>query len=134
MFWHVQCIRVSGTMEYIYCVIACVVFHMFQTRSLEDVRCVFWNFTTRYCHTTLLCGMFVIIVTVYRDWSSDGVSTMRVNGSDVDLVRCISTHLTSFAVLVDASSGGKNVGGIDHYCLLHVVTMICTFIIMTLGW
>ena len=52
----------------------------------------------------------MIIVTIHSNWSSEGLSTMRVNGSD--LVRCVSTHLTSFAVLVDASSRGKNVGSI----------------------
>ena len=37
----------------------------------------------------------------YGQWSSDGVTTLYVNGSQQ--VLCNSTHLTSFAVLVDVS-------------------------------
>ena len=48
--------------------------------------------------------MLTVLVCCRRgngEWSSDGITTFYVNGSQQ--VLCNSTHLTSFAVLVDVS-------------------------------
>ena len=50
---------------------------------------------------------------VYRQWSSNGLST-TVNTSN-NVVRCVSTHLTSFAVLVDVNGLEGDVSDCTHY-------------------
>ena len=55
----------------------------------------------------ILCVVSRYLPLYYRHWSSNGLMTTKHTNSNV--VRCISTHLTSFAVLVDVSSREQDV-------------------------
>ncbi|XP_065913056.1 uncharacterized protein [Dysidea avara] len=69
----------------------------------RDLRCAFWDFTLNGGD---------------GGWSIAGVTTVRINDS---FVNCTSTHLTSFAVLVDVS--GTRISGAESTAL-SVVTYI----------
>ena len=69
-------------------------------------RCGYWNYSLnegRYSD-----DMFVTIwnplVTFRGDWDTKGVTVIR-NNIEGSTITCNSTHLTSFAVLVDVSGG-----------------------------
>ena len=56
-------------------------------------------------------------------WSIAGVTTVRINDS---FVNCTSTHLTSFAVLVDVS-GTRIVINLPKYCEFILLTLCILF-------
>ena len=47
-----------------------------------------------------------------RRWSNDGLTTTK--DSDSNVIRCVSTHLTSFAVLVDVNGQGEEVNTVHN--------------------
>ena len=84
---------------------------------LDSYRCVFWNFSDPWA---LLCIIVTSTVSTSifvephflcysvgeGSWVTEGVTTNNTKQTDsVTTVRCSSTHLTSFAVLVDVAGG-----------------------------
>ena len=85
--------------------------------SSEAVKCGYWNFSLhegRYITLyTLSSGYFS---NVNRGgWDTEGVTTISVTNNTIT---CNSSHLTSFAVLVDVSGG--------HKVCRHINSLIAT--------
>jgi len=73
----------------------------------SNLRCSFWNFNliqARYVHTVFM--LIILSYTIHHSgsggWDTTGVTTIDSNDT---FITCSSTHLTSFAVLVDVSPG-----------------------------
>ena len=83
----------------------------------DGPQCVFWNFSTVYAYKFLSSFMdYSNLICISRlkngSWSNAGVLTSSIsNGNGTVSISCTSTHLTSFAVLVDVA-GGLQVCGV----------------------
>jgi len=66
-------------------------FNFTSVNETANFNCVYWNFSEPVGHGS---------------WESDGISigSNRTDGNTTT-VQCLSTHLTSFAVLVDVAGG-----------------------------
>lgn len=53
----------------------------------------------------------------HRHWSSNGLTTTE--DADRNIIRCMSTHLTSFAVLVDVNGPGNFVSSWVNIKSMH---------------
>ncbi|XP_064384244.1 uncharacterized protein LOC135333251 isoform X3 [Halichondria panicea] len=84
----------------------------------QEYRCAFWNFSQ----------------SGEGQWSSQNVFTIgNISANLTTTVQCVSTHLTSFAVLVDVAGGLKNIH-LDESIGLDVVSYIgCVFSILCLS-
>ena len=70
-------------------------------------RCDYWNYSLnegRYSNDAFVIIWNPLLETFRGDWDTKGVTVIRNNREDSTII-CNSTHLTSFAVLVDVSDG-----------------------------
>ena len=75
-------------------------------------QCVFWNFTAVYAQINTILTVFVSSnpTCIFRlqngSWSNAGVVTSSISYANSTVsIGCTSTHLTSFAILVDVAGG-----------------------------
>ena len=62
------------------------------------------------CTLTVCCTLYASLNP--RRWSNDGLTTTK--DIDSNVFRCVSTHLTSFAVLVDVNGQGEEVSVVHN--------------------
>ena len=81
-----------------------------QDENVSEYRCAYWNFSDPLVVYEILvvlefnCPLSLLISVGNGSWAFDGIEMVSSTTEDgMTTVNCTSTHLTSFAVLVDVS-------------------------------
>ena len=92
---------------------------------------IHWGRVHKLLATSILSVMRITIIigaidNTISDWSTVGVTTAPLNGSSTTIV-CTTTHITSFAVLVDVTGSVSQTWNTDYYVQLqsNYTTMPC---------
>ena len=110
---------------HIHNIIVLFTFHLDPNKSYKSNEvCVLATKKVRTCYYNIKEAIYFSITLDSNSWSDEGVTTVRID----DTIQCKTSHLTSFAVLVDVQGSSETTSHrsvlFDTYVPVSLTTMM----------